>query len=136
MRKVIFSIMVLITLLFVYLAVSADPVPDYWRLPTFASYGFITFLIWIPYSITCMFLDRNRVLGSFLVGIVVFAIGYFVVSMVFLGFGHAILSLIVCLLALIVMWMLSIINRFKKKTQNQALHGTADSCADASASVP
>ena len=136
MRKAILAILVALTGLFVYLAVSDDPVPGYGRLPTFASYGFVTFLIWIPYCITCLFLDRNRRLGFITLGFVLAALGYFVVSMLFLGLGHAILSLIVCALAAPVLWAISTINRFKKKMQNQALHGTADSRADASASVP
>ena len=136
MRKAILAILVALTGLFVYLAVSDDPVPGYGRLPTFASYGFVTFLIWIPYCITCLFLDRNRRLGFITLAIVLAALGYFVVSMFFLDLGHAILSLIVCALAAPVLWAISTINRFKKKMQNQALHGTADSRADASASVP
>ena len=136
MRKTILAILVVITGLLVYLAVTADPVPGYGRLPTFASYGFFTFLIWIPYCITCLFLDRSKRLGFTTLGIVLAALGYFVVSMLFLGLGHAILSLIVCALAAPVLWAISTVNRFRKKMQNQALHGTAESRADAASSVP
>lgn len=126
-RLAIFTALAIVSLLFVYKAVVAPPDPGYGRVFNFLLYGLLIFLIWIPYSISCMFLDGNKILGTLAVLLVALTLGFVAVGAWVQEFGIQTLALVFSTLAVPVLWVLSIISFVqKRRTAEQSPSG--DGC--------
>ncbi|MBU8902816.1 MAG: hypothetical protein KOO69_08755 [Victivallales bacterium] len=78
MRIIRISILVILTSLtiwFIFIAGSTTPDPHYGRTGAVMFYGLLTFLIWIPYNIICMFVDKNKKHGFAAIMIVILTLG-------------------------------------------------------------
>jgi hypothetical protein len=114
-RMPIFALLVLVTLFLLHKAAMTPPDPGYGRVPAFLIYGFFTFLIWIPYNTTCMFLDGNKGLGIAAIIIIVVTLTVVVFGTRDREFGFQTMALLLCTLSLIALWILSVINFFLRR---------------------
>ena len=118
-RTPMFVVLVVITLLFLYKAIVAPPDPGYGRVFNFLIYGLFTLLVWIPYNITCMFLDGNKALGTVAVVIVALTLGFVELGAWVQEFGIQTLALLLCILALMSLWILSAVSFIVKKRSTE-----------------
>ncbi len=125
-RLGIFKIMVGVSVLLLYCATVSTPDPAYGRVFAFLISGLFLLLIWVPYNITCMFLDGNKGMGisSILIAAVpLAAVAYGTRDR---DFGFQTLALCLCTCSLGGIWLLSVINFFlRRKNAEPSAGGNA-----------
>ena len=114
-RASVFALLVGITLFCLYKAMLTPPDAGYGRVFNFLVYGLLTFLIWIPYNITCMFLDGNKKLGSIAIIIVALTLTDVALGAWMRNFCMQTMALVLCGMSLITLWILSVINFVSRK---------------------
>jgi hypothetical protein len=117
-RLTILAVLVTVTAFFVHQAVVAPPDPGYGRVFNFLIYGFLIFLIWIPYNITCIFLDGNKLLGALAVFLVALTLGFVALGAWVQEFATQTLALAFSALAVPTLWILSFISFFRRKRRD------------------
>ena len=123
-RLAIFAAMTAVTLLLMTKAVVAPPDPGYGRAFNFLLYGLLIFLVWMPYNITCMFLDGNKMLGTLALLVATLTLGFVAVGAWVQDFALQTLALVFSTLAVPALWFLSIISFVQKRRNTEQRHAT------------
>jgi len=121
-RRIIFGLLCLITLWLIMRAASAPPDPGYERIFNFLTCGLLVLVLWIPYNVTCMFLDGNKVLGLLAIFLVALALGFVAVGAFTQNFGTQTMALVGSILAVPTLWILSFINFIRRKKYAEPEH--------------